>query len=115
MRGRDWRRLLDAQERRADDAVDRARNLSARLDEAERLIEKLAKPDPGLGFVRVHQDEGKPTIEGVLVAREPRFILKNAALIEAEGRTIDLDGAVEILREHIGLVQQLGTLEPSAE
>lgn len=58
-------------------------------------------------LVRVHQIEGRPTLEGILVARKPVIRLEAAKLIEAEDRTIELDGGVEILREHVTFLQLL--------
>lgn len=62
---------------------------------------------PRKALVRVHQIEGRPTLEGILVARKPVIRLEAAKLIEAEDRTIELDGGVEILREHVTFLQLL--------
>jgi hypothetical protein len=58
-------------------------------------------------LARIHQTDGRPTLEGVLVARQPVYRLALAKLVEGEDRTIPLDGDVEVLREHVTFVQLL--------
>lgn len=37
--------------------------------------------------------------------RRPHYVLERPRVIEDEDRSIDLDGRVEVLREHIAFVQ----------
>jgi hypothetical protein len=56
-------------------------------------------------LARVQQVGGRPTIEGIIVQRRPHYVLERPRMIEDEERSIDLDGRVEVLREHIAFVQ----------
>ena len=58
-------------------------------------------------LARIHQTEGRPTLEGILVARRPDYRLSAPKMIEGEDRTVSLDGEVEVLREHVVFVQLL--------
>jgi hypothetical protein len=58
-------------------------------------------------LARIHQTEGRPTLEGILVARRPEYRLAAPKLIDGEDRAVPLDGDVEVLREHVLFVQLL--------
>ena len=58
-------------------------------------------------LARIHQTEGRPTLEGILVARRPEYRLQAPKLIEGEDRSVPLDGEVEVLREHVIFIQLL--------
>lgn len=55
-----------------------------------------------------HMKDDMPTIEGVLVKRlRDRFVLIAAQIIQAEDRSHDLAGHVEVLRENVYVLQEL--------
>lgn len=58
-------------------------------------------------LARIHQIGDRPTLEGVLVQRQPVYRLASPKLVEAEDRTVSLDGDAEVLREHVSFVQLL--------
>ena len=58
-------------------------------------------------IARIHQVGGRPSVEGVLVRRSPSYVLEQPRVIEDEDRTVEVEGRVEVLREHVAFVQLL--------
>lgn len=58
-------------------------------------------------LARVHQVDDRPTIEGILIRRQPTYVLASPKLIEGEDRSVPIEGDAEVLREHVAFVQLL--------
>jgi hypothetical protein len=57
--------------------------------------------------VRVHTKDQK-TYDGVLIRRRGKWIrLEKASLVEADDRSIPMDGATVIPRENVACIQEL--------
>ncbi len=70
-------------------------------------ILKLAWKIRGRKLVRIHQKDGLPSIEGVLVGvAAKRYILLSASIL-GDGGATELAGHVEIPKENVMLVQVL--------
>jgi len=68
---------------------------------------KIAWKIRGRKLVRIHQKDGLPSIEGVLVGvAAKRYILLSASIL-GDGGATELAGHVEIPRENVMLVQVL--------
>lgn len=60
-------------------------------------------------LVRLHMVGDAPSVEGILVGVVAgHYRLLKVSLLEAEGRTHDLDGEAWVPRERVLLVQRLG-------